>query len=65
MHEPFLPVARPMAGRQTQTDLFCKAEVPFPLLTRQQKLTIRTIRAARRTCVLAAAAFGVLIEDQR
>lgn len=37
---PFLPIARPFAGRKTSTDLFGEPESPFPLLTRDQKAQI-------------------------
>lgn len=45
--QPFLPVAIPVFGRKTETNLFGTPEVPFPLLTRAQKNTIRTIRQQR------------------
>jgi hypothetical protein len=44
---PFLPVAEPVIGRKTVTNLFGVPEVPFPLLTKAQKDTIRKIRQGR------------------
>jgi hypothetical protein len=59
--QPFLPVARAEFGRKTNPDLFGKPEVPFPLLTRGQKNTIRTIRDQRPGPFVRA--LQALIED--